>query len=94
MIRPFFKNYFISLKSAFSLAVIKAINNLTLPLIAAIYYSLNQQDINNFVIPLGDLYCVIITVYLLQLYRNRSRLLGYIDCSSPLGYLLGHLVKA
>ena len=35
-----FQNYFISLKSAFSLAVIKVINNLTLPLIAAINCSL------------------------------------------------------
>ena len=31
-----------------------------------------------------------VTVYLLQLYWNRSRLLEYVDRSSPLGHLLGH----
>ena len=36
---------------------------------------------------------VIVTVYLLQLYQNRSRLLGYVNCSSPLRHLLGHLLK-
>ena len=40
-------------------------------------------------IPLGNLYRVIVVVYLLQLYQNRSCLLGYINHSSPLGYLLG-----
>ena len=40
-------------------------------------------------IPLSDLYYVVVTAYLLQLYQNRSRLLGHIDCNSPLGYLLG-----
>ena len=41
-------------------------------------------------IPLGDLYCVIVVVYLLQLYWNHSRPLGHIDYGSPLGHLLGH----
>ena len=41
-------------------------------------------------IPLGNLYRVIVLAYLLQLYRNRSRLLGYIDYNFPLRYLLGH----
>ena len=40
IIQPSFQNYFASLKSAFSLAVMKAINNLTLPLMAAINCSL------------------------------------------------------
>ena len=35
--------------------------------------------------------------YKLQLYQSHSRLLGYIDCNSPLkhllGYLLGHFLK-
>ena len=44
-------------------------------------------------IPLGDLYRVIVIVYLLQLYQNYSRLLGYVDCGSPLGHLLGYLLK-
>ena len=26
-----------------------------------------------------------VAAYLLQLYQNRSRLLGYVDCGSPLG---------
>ena len=43
-------------------------------------------------IPLGDFYRVIVVVYLLQLYRNCSRLLGYVDCGSPLRHLLGHLL--
>ena len=41
---------------------------------------------------LGDLYCIIIVVYLLQLYQSCSRLLGYINHSSPLGYLLRYLL--
>ena len=41
-------------------------------------------------IPLGDLYCVIVMVYLLQLYQNYSCPLGHINRNSPLGYLLGH----
>ena len=41
-------------------------------------------------IPLGNLYCVIVVVYLLQLYPNCSPLLEYINCNSPLKYLLGH----
>ena len=41
-------------------------------------------------IPLSDLYRVVIAVYLLQLYQNCSRLLGYFNCNSPLGHLLGH----
>ena len=49
-------------------------------------------------IPLSNLYYVIIMAYLLQLYWNCSRLLRHIDCNSllghllgyPLGYLLGH----
>ena len=32
-------------------------------------------------------------VYLLQLYWNRSCLLGYIDRGSPLGHLLGYLLR-
>ena len=44
-------------------------------------------------IPLSDLYYVVVTAYLLQLYQNRSRLLGHIDCNSPLGYLLGDSLK-
>ena len=48
-------------------------------------------------IPLGDLYCVIVAVYLLQLYQSCSRLLGHIDYSSPLRhlfeYLLGHPLR-
>ena len=40
-------------------------------------------------IPLGNLYRVIVMVYLLQLYQNYSRLLGHINCNSPLGHLLG-----
>ena len=44
-------------------------------------------------IPLGDLYRVIVIVYLLQLYLNRSPLLKYVNCGSPLGYLLGYLLK-
>ena len=51
--------------------------------IVVIYQSLN------FIIPSGDLYRVIVAVYLLQLYQNRSRLLGYINRNSPLGHLLG-----
>ena len=43
-------------------------------------------------IPLGDLYRVVIVVYLLQLYPNCSRFLKYINCDSPLEYLLGHLL--
>ena len=43
-------------------------------------------------IPLGDLYRVIVAAYLLQLYQNRSRLLGYVDCGSPLGHLLGYFL--
>ena len=42
----------------------------------------------------GDLYCVVVVAYLLQLYLNRSPLLEYIDCNSLfrhfLGYPLGH----
>ena len=57
-------------------------------------------------IPLGDLYRVIVAAHLLQLYQNRSHLLGYVNRSSllghllgdplghPLGYLLGHPVQA
>ena len=41
-------------------------------------------------IPLGDLYRVIVAVYLLQLYQNRSRPLGYVNCNSPLRHFLGH----
>ena len=44
-------------------------------------------------IPLGNLYYVIVVVYLLQLYQSCSRLLGHIDCGSPLGHLLGHLLR-
>ena len=40
-------------------------------------------------IPSGDLYRVVVTAYLLQLYQNCSRLLGHVDYSSPLGHLLG-----
>ena len=40
VIRPFFQSCFASLKSAFSLAIIKAINNLTLLLMAATNCSL------------------------------------------------------
>ena len=39
---------------------------------------------------LGDLYRVMVAVYLLQLYQDHSRLLGHVDYSSP----LGHLAKA
>ena len=58
----------------------------------------------------GDLYRVIVAVYLLQLYSNRSPLLEYVDRGSsiryflrhplryplghPLGHLLGHPVQA
>ena len=57
-------------------------------------------------IPSGNLYCVIVIVYLLQLYQNHSRFSGYINYDSPLGhllkpflghflkYLLGHFIKA
>ena len=41
-------------------------------------------------IPLGDLYRVVVAAYLLQLYWNRSRLLRYIDRSSFLRHLLRH----
>ena len=41
-------------------------------------------------IPLGDLYCVIVMVYLLQLYQNDSCLLGHINGNSPLGHYLRH----
>jgi membrane protein YqaA with SNARE-associated domain len=41
---------------------------------------------------LGNLYCVIVTAYLLQLYLDYSRLLEYINYSSSLGHLLGHLL--
>ena len=41
-------------------------------------------------IPLGNLYRVIVVAYLLQLYRNRNRLLRYVDRSFPLKYFLGH----
>ena len=44
-------------------------------------------------IPLGDLYRVIIAVYLLQLYQNRSRLLGYVDRGSPLGHFLRDFLR-
>ena len=44
-------------------------------------------------IPLGDFYRVIITVYPLQLYRNRSCLLKYINYGSPLGHFLRHLLE-
>ena len=42
---------------------------------------------------LGDLYYIIVAVYLLQLYQNCSRLLGHIYCSSSLGHLLGHFLR-
>ena len=41
---------------------------------------------------LGDLYRVIVAVYLLQLYQSCSRLLGHVDRGSPLRHLLGHLL--
>ena len=41
-------------------------------------------------IPLGDLYCVVVMAYLLQLYQSHSRLLGHINRSSPLRYLFRH----
>ena len=44
-------------------------------------------------IPLGNLYRVIIVVYLLQLYQNYSRLLGHVDCDSLFRYLLRHLLR-
>ena len=31
-----------------------------------------------------------VAAYLLQLYQNRSRLLGHVDCGSPLRHLLRH----
>ena len=43
-------------------------------------------------ISLGDLYCVIFVVYLLELYYNYSCLLGYINCGFPLKYLLRPLL--
>ena len=43
-------------------------------------------------IPSGNLYHVIVAVYLLQLYQSHSRLLGHADRNSPLGHLLGHLL--
>ena len=70
VIRPSFQNYFISLKSAFSLAVIKAINNSTLPLIAAINYSLKSircwQFRNPFGRPLLHYSCGIFTTIVLK----------------------------
>jgi len=45
-------------------------------------------------IPLGDLYRVIVVAHLLQLYWDYSRLLEYINYSSLLGHLLGYPVKA
>jgi hypothetical protein len=45
------------------------------------------------VILLGDLYRVIVVVYLLQLYQGRSRLLGHINRGFPLRHLLGHLLR-
>ena len=43
-------------------------------------------------IPLGDLYRIIVVVYLLQLYLDCSRLLEHIDRSSSSGHLLGHFL--
>ena len=43
-------------------------------------------------IPSGNLYRVVVAVYLLKLYGNCSCLLGYINCGSLLKYLLGHLL--
>ena len=40
-------------------------------------------------IPSGDLYRVVVAAYLLQLYWNRSRLLGHVNRGFPLGHLLG-----
>ena len=42
---------------------------------------------------LGDFYCVIVAVYLLQLYQSYRRLLGHVDCGSFLGYFLGYLLE-
>ena len=41
---------------------------------------------------LGDLYYIIVAVYLLQLYLDCSRLLEHIDHSSSSGHLLGHFL--
>ena len=38
----------------------------------------------------GDLYRVVVAVYLLQLYQNCSRFLGHVNRNSPLGHLLKH----
>ena len=71
IIQPSFQNYFVSLKSAFSLAVIKAINNLTLPLIAAINYSLKLMRYWQFYDPFRQLLlyysCGISTIIILKL---------------------------
>ena len=44
-------------------------------------------------IPLGDLYRIIVVVYLLQLYQNCSRLLGHVYCDSFFRHLLGHFFR-
>ena len=53
IIRPSFWSCFASLKLAFSLAIIKAINNSTLPLMAAINYSLKSTKYWQFYNPFG-----------------------------------------
>ena len=41
-------------------------------------------------IPSGNLYRVIVAAYLLQLYQDRSRPLGHVNCGSPFRHLFGH----
>ena len=71
VIWPSFWSCFASLKSAFSLAVIKAINNLTLLLMVAINYSLKLikcwQFHNPFRRPLPRYSCGIFTIIILEL---------------------------
>ena len=71
IIQPSFQSCFISLKLAFSLAVIKAINNSTLPLMAAINCSLKlircQRFCNPFRRPLPRHSCGTSTTIILEL---------------------------
>jgi hypothetical protein len=71
IIQPFFWSCFASLKSAFSLAIIKAINNSTLPLMAAMNYSSKSircwQFCNPFRRPLPRHSCGTSTIIILEL---------------------------
>ena len=93
IIRPSFQSYFTSLKLAFSLAIIKAINNLTLPLMAVINCSLKliryQQFRDPFRRPLPRCSCGISTIIILK----SSRPLRHVNRGSPLRHFLRHPLR-